>query len=93
MTANVRIAVLKRHTLTDRFATPSSISTSPPTPQHLSHRMMPQPERIRHARAEHRAQVHAEGVSHIGAAGRDEFVFHHARLAGYGLQRQQLVVD
>ena len=38
------------------------------TAQHLRHRMMPQPERIRHARAEQRAQVHAEGVGDVSAA-------------------------
>jgi hypothetical protein len=50
--------------------------------------MVAQPERVRHARIQQRAQVHLE---HIGAAGFDEFTFHHPHPAGHGVKRQLLI--
>jgi hypothetical protein len=62
---------------------------SPLFVEDFGHRRGAQAVRVRQAGAEQRAQVLAEGVGDVGAAGADEFVLHHARLAGHRFERHQ----
>ena len=52
----------------------------PSTTQHLGHAVRAQPEGVRQARAQQRAQIEAEGVGDVGARGADELVLHLLRM-------------